>query len=82
MILFLLAPLTNFVKSYQKDSNLINNIAYITIMGGTKSKGNIKFNQKAKYNIYKDADSIDIVFISGIKIDVFGRCNSFIKIFR
>ena len=51
-------------------------------MGGTKSKGNIKFNQKAKYNIYKDADSIDIVFISGIKIDVFGRCNSFIKIFR
>jgi len=47
VILFLLAPLTNFVKSYQKDSNIINKIAYITIMRGTKSKGNIKFNQKA-----------------------------------
>ena len=38
------ASLTNFYKVYQKYSSLINNAVDIIIMGGTKSKGNVKFN--------------------------------------
>ena len=70
--LFLLAPLTNFAKAYQKDKSIINNIKEIVIMGGTKSDGNIHYNRKAEYNIYMDADAANIVFNCGIKIKVLG----------
>ena len=70
--LFLLGPLTNFAKAYQKDKTIINNIKEIIIMGGTKKDGNIKYNSKAEYNIYMDADAANIVFNCGIKIKVIG----------
>ena len=70
--LFLLAPLTNFAKAFQKDKTIIKNIKEIIIMGGTKSEGNILYNKKAEYNIYMDADAANIVFNCGIKIKVMG----------
>jgi len=70
--LFLLAPLTNFAKALQKDGTIRTNIKEIIIMGGTKFKGNMKFNEKAEYNIYQDSDAANIVFNCGIKIKVIG----------
>ena len=70
--LFLLGPLTNFAKAYQKDKTIINNIKEIIIMGGTKGDGNIEYNLKAEYNIYMDVDAANIVFNCGIKVKVMG----------
>ena len=70
--LFLLGPLTNFAKAYQKDNTIINNIKDIIIMGGTKEDGNVQYNSKAEYNIYMDADAANIVFNCGIKIKIMG----------
>ena len=70
--LFLLAPLTNFAKAYQKDPSIINNIEDIIIMGGTKQEGNMPLNPKAEYNIYCDADAANIVFNCGKIIKVLG----------
>lgn len=70
--LFLLAPLTNFAKAFQKDKSIINNIQEILIMGGTKEFGNMPLNKKAEYNIYSDSEAANIVFNCGIKVKVFG----------
>ncbi len=70
--LFLLGPLTNFAKAYQKDKSIINNIEEIIIMGGAKYDGNMEYNSKAEYNIYMDVDAANIVFNCGIKIKVMG----------
>jgi len=70
--LFLLAPLTNFALAFQKNSNIIDNIEEIIIMGGTKEEGNMQYNSKAEYNIYQDSEAANIVFNCGIKIKVIG----------
>ena len=70
--LFLLAPLTNFAKAFETDPNIIKNIEEIIIMGGAKEQGNIRYNPKAEYNIYSDADAANIVFNCGVKIKIFG----------
>ena len=70
--LFLLAPLTNFAKAFETDPSIVKNIEEIIIMGGAKEKGNIRYNPKAEYNIYSDADAANIVFNCGVKIKIFG----------
>ena len=70
--LFLLGPLTNFAKAYQKDKSIIDNIEEIIIMGGAKFDGNMEYNSKAEYNIYMDVDAANVVFNCGIKIKVMG----------
>lgn len=61
-----LAPLTNvalFLKTYPE---LKSGIETITLMGGSRSRGNIL--PKAEFNIYADPHAAKIVFESGVPI--------------
>jgi len=60
-----------FLLGYNKLC-IINNIKEI-IIEGTKKDSNIKYNSKTEYNIYMDADSVNIVFKCVIKIKVMGN---------
>jgi len=70
--LFLLGPVTNFAKAYQKDSTIVDNIEEIIIMGGSMFGGNVYQNENAEYNCFNDADAMDILINSGAKVKIFG----------
>ena len=71
--LFLLGPLTNFAKVYQRDNTIVNNIKEISIMGGAKDEGNMGKDKITEWNVVCDAEAANIVFNCGIKIKVIGQ---------
>ncbi len=63
-------PLTNIAHAVEKDPDLVNRIAGISIMGGSTHVGNV--SPVAEFNVWADPEAADIVFRSGAKIRMCG----------
>lgn len=61
-----LAPLTNIAVFLKTWPQLREKIACITLMGGSRSRGNIL--PRAEFNLYEDPHAAKIVFESGVPI--------------
>lgn len=67
--LIALGPLTNVARALQEHAELLEVIANIVIMGGAvKDKGNI--TPYAEFNIYDDPWAANIVFSSGVPVEL------------
>lgn len=78
-----LAPLTNIAMFIKTFPELKHKIECITIMGGSRSSGNIL--KRSEFNFYGDPHSADIVFKSGIPlimsdIEICNECHTSHKI--
>lgn len=63
-------PLTNIALLLLGRPDLKDKISEITIMGGGIDRGNT--TPSAEFNIYADPEAAEIVFRSGVKINMFG----------
>lgn len=70
LVLVTVAPLTNVAMALEKYPDLPEYIKKIVMMGGTITTGNI--TPYAEANVGHDAEASDIVFSSGIPIDMIG----------
>ena len=78
-----LAPLTNIAMFIKTFPELKNKIECITLMGGSRSSGNIL--KRSEFNFYGDPHSADIVFRSNIPvimsdIEICAECSTSHKI--
>lgn len=62
-------PLTNLALAFIQAPDLVENIAEITIMGGTITQGNI--TPSAEFNFYVDPHAAQVVLNSGAPISLF-----------
>ena len=65
-----IGPLTNIAMALQRDSDLPNRIAGISLMGGSASVGNV--TPTAEFNVWADPEAADIVFRCGALIRMCG----------
>jgi inosine-uridine nucleoside N-ribohydrolase len=65
-----IGPLTNIAMALQRDPELPQRIAGISIMGGSATVGNV--TPTAEFNIWADPEAADIVFRSGALIRMCG----------
>lgn len=65
-----IGPLTNIAMALQRDPDLPNRIAGISLMGGSASVGNV--TPTAEFNIWADPEAADIVFRCGALIRMCG----------
>ena len=63
-------PLTNIALAINKYPDFVKYVKQLSIMGGAINGGNI--TPDAEFNIYVDAKAANIVFNSGLKINMFG----------
>lgn len=70
LVLVPVAPLTNIAKAFLKYPDLKNHLKKIVLMGGSTDKGNI--TKYAEANIAHDRFAADVVFNSGVDIDMIG----------
>jgi purine nucleosidase/pyrimidine-specific ribonucleoside hydrolase len=64
------APLTNIALLLRDHPEVVNNIAAISIMGGSATRGN--WSPYAEFNIWADPEAADVVFASGLPIRLIG----------
>ncbi len=65
-----IGPLTNIAHAVEKDPDLVNRIAGISIMGGSTHVGNV--SPVAEFNVWADPEAADVVFRSGATIRMCG----------
>jgi inosine-uridine nucleoside N-ribohydrolase len=65
-----IGPLTNIAMALQRDPELPERIAGISIMGGSATVGNV--TPTAEFNVWADPEAADIVFRSGALIRMCG----------
>ena len=65
-----IGPLTNLAMAFLKYSDLPSLIKRIVIMGGATAMGNA--TPAAEFNIYADPEAADIVFCSGVPVNMCG----------
>ncbi len=65
-----IGPLTNIAMALQRDPELPERIAGISIMGGSATVGNV--TPSAEFNVWADPEAADIVFRSGALIRMCG----------
>lgn len=66
-----LGPLTNIALVLQQEPRLVNHISRCVVMGGAAcTEGNV--TPAAEYNIWCDPEAAQIVFTSGMKIEMVG----------
>lgn len=66
-----LGPLTNIALALQQDAGIVKHIPRVVVMGGAPDGvGNTTIT--AEYNIYADPEAADIVFRSGLPIELVG----------
>lgn len=71
LTLVALGPLTNLALALQRDSSIATLFDRVVIMGGTGDhSGNI--TPAAEFNVYVDPEAADIVFRSGMPIEMVG----------
>lgn len=70
LIIVPVGPLTNIARSFLKYPDLKDHLKKIVLMGGSTDKGNI--TKYAEANIGHDRFAADIVFKSGVPIDMIG----------
>ena len=70
LVLVTIAPLTNIALTLQKYPGVKEKISKIVMMGGSTGKGNI--TPYAEANIGHDPYAADVVFASGIPVDMVG----------
>lgn len=70
LVLVPVTPLTNIANAFLKYPDLKNHLKKIVLMGGSTDKGNI--TKYAEANIGHDRYAADVVFNSGVDIDMVG----------
>ena len=66
-----LAPLTNVALAIMQDRSIVEKISRCVVMGGAAcTEGNV--TPAAEYNIWCDPEAAEIVFASGLKIEMVG----------
>jgi purine nucleosidase len=64
-------PLTNIAIAIEKDPSILGKVAEIVLMGGAMREGG-NASPSAEFNIFVDPHAADIVFRSGLVINVLG----------
>ena len=65
-----IGPLTNIALALDKDPEIVNRVASITLMGGGVGIGNV--TAAAEFNIFADVEAADLVFRSGAPLSMVG----------
>lgn len=65
-----LGPLTNIAHAIQARPDWVENIAGISLMGGSTTIGNV--TSVAEFNVFADPEAAEVVFSSGAKIKMCG----------
>lgn len=60
-----IGPLTNIAQAVQKDSEFVNNVQEVVIMGGAEHGGNM--SPHAEFNFWTDPEAAKIVFQAGFR---------------
>jgi inosine-uridine nucleoside N-ribohydrolase len=71
LTLVTLGPLTNIAKALERDPGLVGRVSRCVVMGGNPCcVGNV--TPGAEYNIWCDPEAAQIVFASGLKVEMVG----------
>ncbi len=65
-----IGPLTNIATTIIKYPDFVEHVKQLNIMGGAADGGNV--SPCAEFNILADPEAAEIVFISGMKVNMFG----------
>ena len=70
VIMITTGPMTNLALAIKHDSNILENIKEIVLMGGSTTEGNI--TKAAEFNILVDPEAADICFKCGVPLRMLG----------